>query len=253
MTERNIIYDTTSFSPQRSQELPLLKSDSFIYNYNEAAELEEIGQDQLVFNKEFQEYQEILFENEWSKKNYFQKSFSKYSDDSNISGPSTQFCQSCQQQNCICSQFCQKCQCNICNCSTKKKKFLDKSYCRYILLYVFRTIENQQYAQIIRDICCKFQVNYDDFKSYYKKQRLLTIGYQSLKKELIYDNDDIADQNRKKAFKNVLQWYLDKVATKHILLSKKQNFQGYLKFKNYVLSYYIHDPKNWVGNKPSWK
>lgn len=47
------------------------------------------------------------------------------------------------------------------------------------------------------------------------------MGYKALKNELIYDNDSIPDQKRKKAFKEVLVWYLDKLATKHILLSKK--------------------------------
>ena len=66
------------------------------------------------------------------------------------------------------------------------------------------------------------------------------------------DNDTVEVQRRKCAFKEFLIWYMDKLASKHILNSKKQDLKEYLKFKNEVMSYYIHVPKNWLGNRPEW-
>lgn len=47
------------------------------------------------------------------------------------------------------------------------------------------------------------------------------MGYQNLKKELIMDDDTNEVKNRKMAFKDILIWYMNNLATKHILNSKK--------------------------------
>ncbi|CAD8100992.1 unnamed protein product [Paramecium primaurelia] len=253
----------------QTQRLFLLRQDSIIQNYDQEDELMDLQQNQGGFQELFYEFENIISPNEDAKKQiYFQisdnennvnfdlESSIQISDnEKNVnlySEPSIQMFDNEKNEN-----FGLESNIQIINPQKTpekipKKKFNEKSYCRYILLYLFRTIENKQYAEIITQICSIYQINYSNFVEYYRKQRILIMGYQSLKKELIYDKDSIPDQNRKKAFKEVLIWYLDKLATKQILLSKKQNFEGYLKFKNYVMSYYIHTPKSWAGNKPQW-
>ncbi|CAD8212611.1 unnamed protein product [Paramecium octaurelia] len=256
MQEDLDLQERLPLSPSKYSLLKLMKRDSYFINYNESDEMREIQEDREKIQQEYENI-EFIIGHQWEVKktqnkineNDEMREIGEYWDifqqqsvdiqdnigiDQNkidvLSPPK----QSDQQKKSI------------------KKKFQDKSYCRYILLYVFRTIENKQFAEIIGDICSQFQVNYDTFVEYYRKQRILIMGYQALKKELIYENQSLPIQNRKKAFKQVLAWYLDKLATKHILSSKKQNFKEYLKFKNYVMSYYIHNPKSWAGNKPQW-
>ena len=52
------------------------------------------------------------------------------------------------------------------------------------------------------------------------------------------------------AFKEYLIWYLDNLATSHIFNSKTdaKNLSLYLRYKNMVMSYYVHFPEFWYGN-----
>ncbi|CAD8111832.1 unnamed protein product [Paramecium sonneborni] len=257
MSEPNISQENTNPQFQKYPEIHMMKKNSFEIFYDEEADMKEIEEDQQEFQRNFEELQGIFIDNQCFKKNSLVKLDSWYSEGGRKSNTDLSsdidFTQICQQHGFHFCSICHQPKPQPQPISKSKILFPEKSFCRYILLYVFRTIENPLYAEIIRDICCRHQIKYDDFKDYYKQQRILIMGYQALKKELIYDKDDILIQNRKKAFKNILVWYFDKLATKHILLSKKQDFKGYLKFKNFVMSYYIHDPKNWAGNKPEWK
>lgn len=134
------------------------------------------------------------------------------------------------------------------------KKFFDKSFCRYIILYAFRALEREECWEFVEDICLRNNAPYQLFKDHYIKQRTVIMGYQLLKKELIINHYDAVEVvNRKKAFQDYLKFYLDRLATKDILLSKKQNLAGYLSFKNFVMSYYVRRPTEWRGNKPEWR
>lgn len=106
----------------------------------------------------------------------------------------------------------------------------------------------------MESICLRNKAPYQLFKDHYIKQRTVIMGYQLLKKELIINpNDAVEVKNRKKAFQEYLKFYLDRLATKDILLSKKQDLAGYLSFKNFVMSYYVRLPMEWHGNKPEWR
>ncbi|CAD8209288.1 unnamed protein product [Paramecium pentaurelia] len=238
-------YQENSYLPSpRFEFQQIMRRQSFKSDYNEYAEWQEIQKEQDYFQSQFEYFEQLLWRpDEYKKENDFQ---------TGIKMPGVQDQQK-QSELLIPIMPMKPIQEPSKDETVKPKKFLDKSFCRYIMLYAIRTIENQQYAEIIRDICSQFQVNYNTFVEYYRKQRILIMGYRALKDELIYDSDTLPNQNRKKAFKVFLVWYLDKFATKHILLSKKQNIKEYLKFKNYVMSYYVHNPKSWIGNKPQWK
>ncbi|CAK62780.1 unnamed protein product (macronuclear) [Paramecium tetraurelia] len=228
-------YKSRPSSPFNYSPLAVIKRDSYFQDYNESAEMREIWEDQEKFQHEYDDMVDIIGN---GQEEYKKKFLNEIDVPYDPVGPSEQ-----KENTKIPPE----------KPELKPIKFKDKSYCRYILLYMFRTIENKQFAGIIRDICSDFSVNYDTFVEYYRQQRILIMGYKALKTELIYENQPLTIQNRKKAFKQVLVWYLDRLATKHILSSKKQNFKEYLKFKNYVMSYYIHNPKSWTGNKPLWK
>ncbi|CAD8185426.1 unnamed protein product [Paramecium octaurelia] len=276
------------YSPHNENEqLSVKKSfDSIISIYNPENELIDMNQEKKGFSQLFDEYGYVVFRNEDFEKQKFIQNFDDGFHESmpydispqTLDGESVPLCISpqnlddesipsvikpqndgCYESNPFSPQNQFKSQIsipqpeNIVEKHTMERKFPDKNFCRYILLYIFRTIENKQYEEIISNICSQFQVNYKDFVQYYSKQRVLIIGYQALKKELIYNDDDsIRDQNRKKAFKEVLVWYLNKLATKQILSSKKQKIKDYIKFKNYVMLYNIHNPKGWTGNKIQW-
>ncbi|CAD8110815.1 unnamed protein product [Paramecium primaurelia] len=238
-------YQENSYQPSPRFDYQLImRRQSFTSDYDEHAEWQEIQEEQDNFKSKFQDFEQLLWRfGEYKKENDFQIEIK-------MPGVQDQQKQSELLNSIVPMKPIQE---PSEDGTVKPKKFLDKSFCRYIMLYAIRTIENQQYAEIVRDICSQFQVSYNIFVEYYRKQRILIMGYRALKGELIYDSDTLPNQNRKKAFKEFLVWYLDKIATKHILLSKKQNIKEYLKFKNYVMSYYVHNPKSWIGNKPLWK
>ncbi|CAK57291.1 unnamed protein product (macronuclear) [Paramecium tetraurelia] len=238
-------------SPVNDEELLSVKKsfDSEISIYNPENELQDMNQAQKGFSQLFDDYGYIVFRNgDLEKQKSIQiidnESFAFIEEEDNsLNLFHDQYSESKQKYDPIKIKE---------EPPQRPKKFLDKNFCRYILLYAFRTIENNQFAETISSICSQFQFNYNDFIQYYTKQRVLIMGYQALKKELIYDGDSIQNQNRKKAFKEVLVWYLNTLATKQILSSKKQNIKDYLKFKNYVMLYNIHNPKAWTGNKIQW-
>lgn len=108
--------------------------------------------------------------------------------------------------------------------NAQKKKFYDKSFCRYIILYAFRALEREEYWEFVEAICLQNGAPSQLFKDYYIKQRTVIMGYQLLKNELIINHNDAVEVvNRKKAFQDYMKFYLDRLATKDILRSKKQD------------------------------
>ncbi|KAM3143293.1 hypothetical protein pb186bvf_004625 [Paramecium bursaria] len=135
----------------------------------------------------------------------------------------------------------------------KKKKFKNKNFCRYIILSAFRTLEKELYQNSIKDICREFSVDFEKFKTYYIKQRPVIMGYQLLRQELIANDISYEVNQRKKAFKQFMIFYLDRIATKDILSSKKGDTKEYMLYKNIVLTYYVNNPEIWQGNAPEWQ
>ncbi|CAD8047591.1 unnamed protein product [Paramecium sonneborni] len=125
-----------------------------------------------------------------------------------------------------------------------------KNICRNILRHAIKSMINDQ------DCIAYISELVDDSKQlsiYYNRQLELITGYRVLRDQLIQlKDDDLLVRNRKQAFKQYLLWYLKTKATAMILRGESQNPEEYLRYKNEVLMYYIHQPHEWMSNNPQW-
>ncbi|CAK78997.1 unnamed protein product (macronuclear) [Paramecium tetraurelia] len=136
--------------------------------------------------------------------------------------------------------------------SKKERNLKDykKNICRNILRHAIKSMNNDQdcitYLSELVD-------NSKQFSLYYNKQLEQITGFRVLRDHLIEMKEDSQIvKNRKLAFKYYLLWYLNSKATAMILRGETQNPQEYLRYKNEVLMYYIHQPHEWMSNNPEW-
>ncbi|CAD8137392.1 unnamed protein product [Paramecium pentaurelia] len=136
--------------------------------------------------------------------------------------------------------------------SKKERNLKDykKNICRNILRHAIKSMNNDQdcinYLSELVD-------NSKQFSMYYNRQLEQITGFRVLRDHLIQLKEDSQIvQNRKLAFKHYLLWYLKSKATAMILRGETQNPQEYLRYKNEVLIYYIHQPHEWISNNPEW-
>ncbi|KAM3127806.1 hypothetical protein pb186bvf_020085 [Paramecium bursaria] len=131
-----------------------------------------------------------------------------------------------------------------------QKRDYKKNICRNLLRHAIKSMINcnlcSSYLEELVD-----DVQY--FKQYYNKILESITGFRVLREQLISTNDKEIDQNRKRAFKQYLIWYLETRATQIILQGETKYPTEYIKYKNEVLLYYVQEPEKWNSNNPEWK
>ncbi|CAD8047400.1 unnamed protein product [Paramecium primaurelia] len=132
----------------------------------------------------------------------------------------------------------------------RNQKDYKKNICRNILRHAIKSMYKDQ------DCISYISELVDDakqFSMYYNRQLEQITGFRVLREHLVQiQEDNQIVKNRKQAFRHYLLWYLKSKSTLMILRGETQNPQEYIRYKNEVLMYYIHQPHEWMSNNPEW-
>ncbi|KAM3140438.1 hypothetical protein pb186bvf_007418 [Paramecium bursaria] len=127
-----------------------------------------------------------------------------------------------------------------------------KNICRNIVRQAIKAMQNKNSMAYLRR-----QLDEDDlqtFQKYFLQNIEILSGFRVLKDNLvIFEDDSINVQQRKRIFKDYLVWFLTTQGTYSILSCEANNIKEYLRYKNEILLYYIQVPELWYSNKALWK
>ena len=126
----------------------------------------------------------------------------------------------------------------------KSKNEEKKNIHRYMIRQVIRCLTGEDFQKKVKELCVKFDTDYEEIKKYYIGQIENFTSIQLLSEHWSVDPVDQSKENRgRMVFREFSKWFLKERAIRYILNGKMKNPEKYIHYKNHIMLYYIEKPK----------
>lgn len=131
----------------------------------------------------------------------------------------------------------------------KSKNEEKKNIHRYMIRQVIRCLTGEDFQKKVKDLCVKFDTDYEEIKKYYIGQIENFTSIQLLREHWSVDPVDQSKENRgRMVFREFSKWFLKERAIRYILNGKMKNPEKYIHYKNHIMLYYIEKPNEYKSN-----
>ena len=131
----------------------------------------------------------------------------------------------------------------------KSKNEEKKNIHRYMIRQVIRCLTGEDFQKKVKELCTKFDTDYEEIKKYYIGQIENFTSIQLLSEHWSVDPVDQSKENRgRMVFREFSKWFLKERAIRYILNGKMKNPEKYIHYKNHIMLYYIEKPNEYKSN-----